>query len=172
MKNLNQIKKEIKILGYYQIFGGVFGIGLIATQLFGIGSIILIKILLAPFLFSIYAGSQCLKGRRNLLSISKLNQVLQVISFSLGGIGYTYHSGIFFSFGIENTEEITFNWSLGLSSISFELNSSGETSHTLFNIVAFYLVYRIGKYEDRIEELKELGQNNELNLNEHLIEDN
>jgi len=176
MKTLKQLKEEIKILGYYQLIGGLIGVGFVIFQLIGLGStnsdlvaIIIMIILLFPYILSIYAGNQCLKDSKNQLSISKINQALQVISFNLGGIGFTYHSGIYFSLGINTTDEFLFISNFGLSTINFQLSSSSEISFILINLIAFYLVYRIGIYENRIEEINEIMGNDRLDLDEHLI---
>ena len=171
MKNLKKIEEEIKILGYYQVAGGIVGIGFLIFEIIGIlgqdskklEEFIVYIIMITPFLLSIYAGIQCIKDKSNKLLLSKINQALQVISFSLAGFGLTYCSGVYFAVGIDLTNDFMFKFNFGLSSVNLEFNTLSKSSFVLVNVIAFYLVYKIIGYEHTIEEYKN------LDIEEHLI---
>lgn len=169
MESLKQVEKEIRILGYYQLIGGIIGIGTIALSFIAIERIIFLVIMVLPFLLSIYAGTQCLRNKSNKLFISKINQTLQVISFSLGGFGFSYCAGVYLGIGIDTTNDFIFKFNFGLSTINFTINSLSETSFILTNLVAFYLVYRIGRYEDFLDDIKEKMEKEKLDIEDHLI---
>lgn len=167
MESLKQVEKEIRILGYYQLIGGILGMGTIAVSSIVIERILFLVIMALPFLLSIYAGTQCLRNKSNQLFISKINQALQVISFSLGGFGFSYCAGVYLGIGIETTNDFIFKFNFGLSTMNFTINSLSETSFILTNLVAFYLVYRIGQYESFLDEIKEKKE--KLDIEDHLI---
>lgn len=102
-------------------------------------------------LFSIYAGKACLDLKSNCLLLSIINQTIQVISFSLVGYAFTYHSGIYFSLGIETTNDFLVSFDFGLSTFSFAINSDDETTFIAVNLIAFYLLKIITDIKEKID---------------------
>ncbi len=153
----NDIKSRIKGLAYYQIAGGVIGIGLtiwlIAQTAIVTGLAILIFILAAGlYTFSIYCGQQLLKGETKTgLKLSVFNQALQTINFAVLGFAFKFVAGLLFSIGIDYTNDFKFNFNFSLCEFQFNINSDKEMATIGINIIAIYLVYYINKLQQEIE---------------------
>src|SRR4051794_7907039 len=99
---------KLKVLGYYQIVGGIAGLAItiyLIAQTATITGLILLLYLIALGLysFSIYCGTQVLKSKKHSLNISLINQYLQLISFAILGYGFKYISGLLLSVGVDLT---------------------------------------------------------------------
>lgn len=179
MKNRTQVETEIKYLGYYQIIGGVIGIivaVMAVVNSINAGFFTLMKFpiyifLCLPFVFSMYVGFRCIDRKPNRLKLSKWNQVLQVISFAIGGYGFTYFAGIHFGVGLDLTDNFVFNYKLGLSMFQFNINQNAHLSYVMVNLFALYLVYRIIRYEEFFDLEKERNRLSTFDVDEHLISD-
>ena len=151
---MNNITKEIKYLGYYQLIGGVIGLGLIIYQLINTplkGSNIVVYILLnSLFLFSIYAGKLCIDNHKKCLLISKINQALQVISVGLMGFSYMYVAGIYLNVGVDLMAEDWLQLGGGVSSVELAYSSTKEKAFVMVNVIAFFLIARIIKLENKL----------------------
>ena len=142
---------KLKILGYYQIIGGVCGIGLTTWVIMTLNStelllLILMLMPLALYIFSVYCGVLLLKRNIEGLKYSLINQYLQLLNFSMLGITYQYTSGIFISAGIDLTEVLRFNFNAGL--LAWKVAISTADAHKFivnFNFVALFLVFFIEK---------------------------
>jgi hypothetical protein len=153
-----QLSTKIKALAIYQIIGGLVGIGL-TFYLLGGQPVSLLLLLIFLFIFglytySIYCGIILFKDARKGLKRSKLNQLLQVISF--GGFGYAYQflSGIYLLIGADFTESFTFNFNFGISSSwKVSINSNDPTLLLNVNIVAIFLVVFIDKAQQKLKSL-------------------
>lgn len=167
MKTQNNLKSKITILAYYQIVGGAIGIvflvWIIATTFPIPGLSILLYLFMALFFgFSIYCGWLLVEKRIETgLTLSKINQILQIFGIAFGGFAYEYVSGFMLSPGInlENGTNFTFNFSLSKFELFF--NSSKDFARVEFNLVAIYLVYFINKLQDAIATQKTLGVSND-----------
>jgi len=131
--------------------------------------LLLMILIYLPFVFSIYAGYQCINDKQNKLLVSKINQVLQIISFNIIGYAFTYHSGIYFSIGFDTTEELMFSFKFGISNIFISLHGQSESSIVLINVIAIFLLSRIMKYENLIEDKEEEIMNDGQYLDEHMM---
>lgn len=157
---MRKIRSDVKLLGYYQIIGGIIGCGTFLLLYFSNFSLIntfgssLMLLFVLPFSFSIYAGYCCLKLRENSLFVSKINQVLQFMKFSIAGVTYQYAAGIHCYIGIDTTNEFLFIFNAGISSFSLNINSSTNTTFVAVNIVAWFLLYRIFNMEQQLEILE------------------
>lgn len=170
--NHKQVEKEINTLGYYQLFGGIVGMIIVAVSIsiFIEGGQILTMIALTlPFFLSVYAGMQCLNKKQNRLFISKINQALQVISINLVGFGFTYHAGIYFILGFDIIESFLFDFELGISTAAFNYKTFEEVSFIKINLVALFILYKIYTYEKFYDQEKEEIGKNEGHLDEHLL---
>lgn len=145
MKNKTLI---IKILGIYQIWGGIMGIGILVLGLVSISktestdrmtiyfSIASIAFLL--YCYSIFSGIILIKREKVIHSF--VNQLLQIISFSILGYGFTFFSGFYVSTGINlSTGDFLLKWGLSTWEISF--NSYPELSQIHINILALLLIF-------------------------------
>lgn len=88
------------------------------------------------------------------LKLSKLNQLLQLISFWGFGYAFQYLSGIYFLIGVDLTESFSFNFNTGISSSwKIGINSSDPTLLLNVNLVAIFLVVFIDKAQQKLKGL-------------------
>lgn len=148
---------KLIVFGYYQIVGGVIGIGITIWFLLGLVSFNwLLLIIVVPafflFLFSVYCGFLLLRKNSRGIKLSLLNQYLQLISFAFTGYAYQYASGVFLTIGIDLTESFNFLFNMGISSWELNINTDSPTIALKFNLVAFYLIIAIEKIKKQIAE--------------------
>ncbi len=156
---LNKDQKIIvKNLGYYQVLGGATGAGFAIYQLMQLESIntttkFLYLYCLIVCAFSVYGGKLLLEGAyKKGLQCSLLNQVFQVLNFTLSGVSLKFVAGIMMSIGIDFSEtfKLVSNFSLSEHLLSFNID---DTSVIIsINIVAILLVYLIDKIQKEVEE--------------------
>lgn len=156
----NEIKTRVKGIAYYQIIGGIVGV-VLAIFLFSKVVIItgfvvvFFACIITLYSFSVYCGWALLKGEIvKGLSFSKINQVLQVINFSVLGFAFKFVAGFSVSIGINVTNDFTFISSFSLSEFKLNINRDKEIGEVYINIVAIYLMYIIGKIQDKIGKIK------------------
>ena len=144
----------LKIIGWLQIVGGIAGLGLIAYLMTKTGTIngaiLLIFLLgLGLFGFSIYSGKRLLTDtdKKTGIILSIINQVPQIIQWSLLGYALTYASGVQLAIGIANAS-LSFGFSI--SGFKMAINSDNEF---LFR-VNFAAIFVIGILGDILAELK------------------
>ncbi len=177
MRNLEKVKNQIAALGYYQLFFGIIGVVILIFRLanaivdgstIGVAQTIIFVILSVPFLFSIYAGLQCVNEASTRLLVSKINQALQVVSVNVAGFHLASAVGLSLFVGLEfSLHGIGFfgNFEF-IPNVSFMINGSEIPSFVSINLVALFLVYKIRKYEKIFKQEKaEKG----LDISEHLI---
>lgn len=141
-----------KLLACYQIIGGLIGIGLILWILISVHiqfalQYIALFVAMLLYSFSIICGVALTKNKKNSLSHSLINQILQIISFSIGGYGFQYISGFHISFGIE-LGYTAFLLKYGISSWQIEFNSKSainEVHINVFSILIIILIERLMK---------------------------
>jgi hypothetical protein len=177
MTQVLKARDKILILGLYQIIGGLIGIGLSILLLVRVlnqgpnngETVFMLMLISMPFLLSLYAGYSCIKNHSNKFLISKVNQAFQVASFSIAGTAYTYYSGAHFSIGIDTTLNSIFDFKLGLSSFNLEFNSGSDNYVVYVNLIAFYLLFKIMKYEELMDEVSEKYVGNQSYLDDEFI---
>jgi hypothetical protein len=98
IKDIEKIK--LQALSYYQIVGGIIGIGLVilsfaqANRITGL-VVVIFAFAIGLFSFSIFCGQQLLKGNiKKGLKLSTINQILQIIHFTILGFRFNYIAGI------------------------------------------------------------------------------
>lgn len=108
MKKTNKIL--IKIIGVYQIIGGLFGLTLIFRQSFSyiFWNFIYFVFIFGLFAFSIISGIYLLKTKSLLKGIkySIVNQALQLIQFEILGLGLYYVAGFYLALGFSDTPQL------------------------------------------------------------------
>ena len=155
---MNSLKIKMKALAVYQIIGGLVGIGL-TFYLFGRQPVSPLLLLIFLFIFglytySIYCGIILFKDVRKGLKRSKLNQLLQVISFWGFGYAYQFLSGVYLLLGADFTESFTFNFNVGISSSwNIGINTGDPTLLLNVNIVAIFFVVFIDKAQQKLKNL-------------------
>lgn len=134
----------VKVISWIQIIGGIIGLGLIAKVLLNtetINGVMLLIFLtgLSLFIFSIYARTQLLSRDNKKLGItlSILNQVLQLIQWNILGYGLSYSSGAEVLIGFYGVS-LNFSASL-LSSFDMSINSDGD-SFIRLNIIPIIVI--------------------------------
>lgn len=155
-------KTKLKGLAYYQIAGGVIGIGLtiwLTAQIAIFTGLLLLILILAIglFLFSIFCGQQLLKG--NIvkgLKLSSFNQILQTMNFAIAGFAYKFIAGIMLTVGINYTSNFNFEFNFSLPTFQFNINQDNELLTFGFNIIALGLVFFIDNLKKKIETDKQL----------------
>jgi hypothetical protein len=100
------IVAKLKILGIYQIAGGVVDLCLVVWVISGLTLTtsllsILLLVVIGFYAYSIYCGTLLLKKNTSGLNHSLINQFLQLISLSILGVTFQYNSGVFASVGFD-----------------------------------------------------------------------
>lgn len=144
MKNHNLYCKALSI---YQIIGGLFGIcmmiWLIMTiQLQGVLHYIFLLFAFLLYSYSIFSGVMLLKNKS--LQLSLINQLLQLINFSILGYGYKYTSGFYITAGL-NLTNYNLIFKSGLSSWEFNYGTISELSEVHINVIALSLIILIDR---------------------------
>lgn len=156
------IEDRMKILGFYQIAGGFYGLyGIIRpfVQEASLGGLMILFYALGfgLFGFSLYCGNLLRKGKLNGLKLSLWNQLLQVVQFSISAISFGYYSGIRLSIGFDWTNLFLPDWAFGLS--GFEIRYAlSETANLFFiiNLVPLIIIYLLNNLEEKIEQRKRI----------------
>ena len=151
-------KIKLQVLSYYQIAGGILGIGLIIRLIAETetvtGPLLLIFATgIGLYSFSIFCGRQLLTGKiKRGLKLSTVNQILQILQFALLGFAFQYVSGIMLTVGIDLTTGFNFKFNLNLSMLTITINREKELLKVGVNIIAIFLVFFIDRLEDKIEQ--------------------
>ena len=159
MENLisKETEADLTKLGIYQIVGGALGLLFIVWNIyrteFFTGLVILIYFfVLLFFAYSIFCGVLCLKPKKNALTHSLINQILQLIGFAFMGIAYKYIAGVYFTVGLDLTDAIQVGFGAGFSKLNFTFNIDPDRLEVDFNLIAFILIYWIDKLMRKIKE--------------------
>ena len=150
---------RIKRLAYYQISGGILGVLVLIFALFQVETLDLqvigVFILASVFFsFSIYCGLLLTNTNYVLgLRLSKINQLMQVFSFNLFGLGVKYISGICLGFSLEDNSEFFIGLNFSLSTFEILLKSSPEEISVGVNLLAVYMIYYMISIESDLEKI-------------------
>lgn len=143
-------------LSAYQLFGGILGIGLALRLLPQLGALStsgygLLALAIGFYTFSIAAGAVLFRNRRSGLTLSLINQALQVISLSASGFAYQYVAGFKIGLGIFFVPLWQFKLQFTLSSFQFMLNAAGVGAYIGINVVALGLVYLVERLREELK---------------------
>ena len=154
--NVRDLKPKLKALSIYQVIGGVIGLGsivyLVATT--NPLSILLIPIILVAvglFGYSIYCGILLSKKQLSGLKHSKINQLLQVVHFTLFGYAFQYVSGAHLSLGLDLTQVLNFKFNFSLSTWQININTGEPDMVVSLNLIALFLIVFIDKAVQRLK---------------------
>lgn len=157
----DNLKSRLKALSYYQIAGGVYGIGniiwVLATNLISMNLLLILAIFI-PFTilnsYSIFVGQQLLKGKiENGLKYSIINQALQVFYFELFGYAYKFVAGIGVIFTIDYTDDLLLRTTFSFPTSQLSINLNGDLVIIGINLIPLFLIRFIIKAREKIEEL-------------------
>ena len=152
------MKDVLKYFGWYQIAGGVFGIGMILWVILQSGvinnlTVLIIVLTLAFYSFSIYCGSLLIKGETGKgINLSIINQILQVFHFSVLGVTYKYVSGVLLAIGIDYTTDFIVKFDFSLSAIDISYYSNGDDLIVMTNIIPLVLIGYLNKVQSTATE--------------------
>jgi len=167
-KNITtETKNELSKLGLYQIIGGAIGILLALWLLYNTSDItqwvaVLIIVMFLFFCYSIFCGILCLKAKETALTHSFINQVLQILSFSIIGYSFTYVAGIYFSIGFDFTESFKLTFGVGVSSIKISLNINPEITRFEINIIGILILIWVDRLIRKIKQERSLRENTDF----------
>jgi len=157
---------KLKALAIYQIIGGAAGL-LSTLWLFSTYSqlsallLLLVFIAIALYGYSIYCGILLFKNTVQGLKLSKVNQLLQAVSFAVVGYAFQYVSGIHLSIGINLTEGFVFKFEISLSTWKINVNTGDPNLFIMVNVVALFLISFIDKM---LKQLKAAAAEEQLAL--------
>lgn len=148
----NQTKDKVRILGYYQLIGGILGIFLWIRMLVNLAELtgldfLFVLMIVGLFSYSIYAGLMTIKFKGNWILHSQINQIIQIFNISLLGYSFYYISGLGLYFGFDLTQNFLFKFHFYISACNLAYNSSSDTIIVEFNIIAIAVLYLISKLE-------------------------
>jgi len=110
MKDENFYQK-IKAIGWFQLLGGIVGIGFMVQFITRLPTIngsgfLVVLIGLGLFLFSAYVGGLMIKkgNEKRAIILSIVNQSLQIFQFQMLGFGLTYSTLLSFTIGYKPPE--------------------------------------------------------------------
>ena len=148
---LKNIPASHIFLAIYQIAGGILGIGVILwlikinTSSFSGMQFVLLSLASALYIYSVFCGILLIKGNRNGLNQSQINQCLQLVSIFIFGCAYQYYSGIFFYVGFDLTHAFHFRWKAGFSTFQMNYLNNNESIFVSLNLIALALIFFIEK---------------------------
>ncbi|MBS1523661.1 MAG: hypothetical protein JST50_21845 [Bacteroidetes bacterium] len=162
-------KIKLRVLAWYQIVGGIVGLGITFWLIFRVGQvnslmILIILFALALYAFSIYSGRLLLIDKYSKgLRLTIINQALQVLQFAMMGYGYLYVSGLMLTVGIKVENGFTFDFNFALASTWNMSIASSETAFNIsINLVAIYFIYFSNKLKSTIEKEKASYEEQEI----------
>ncbi|MFI5407174.1 MAG: hypothetical protein ACHQ1D_11785 [Nitrososphaerales archaeon] len=167
-KNITtEIQNELSKLGLYQIIGGAIGILLVLWLLYKTTDItqlvaVLIIVMSSFFCYSIFCGILCLKSKETALKFSFINQVLQIIGFSIMGYSFIYVAGIYLLIGFDLTESFKLTFGVGVSSLKISLNSDPEVTRFDINIIGILVLIWVDRLSRKIKQERSLRENTDF----------
>ena len=150
MKKQERKITRTDVLAAYQVFGGIIGLVLTAyllttVQQFHFILLFILFIAICLYSFSIICGIFIFRNLLTGLRLSRINQLLQVFSFSISGYAFKYVSGIDFSIDLDFKNALNFTFNLATSSWKIMIEGDPSTALISINIVAIVLVIFIEK---------------------------
>lgn len=163
------VKQDLKIIGWYQIIGGLSGFIIVAKGLsngiyYGNIDKFLYSLVSLFFLFSVLSGWFCIRANKNAIAFSTINQYLQVIYFSSKGTTYCYLAGAYIVAGFDITESFHIFFDYGLAKIQLFFNSEPELIFFAVNFPALLFIYWLNrlrkhvKFEISLNEADSIGE--------------
>lgn len=154
-----QFSTHYKILGVYQILGSILGFLLLFHSLYqqGWSVVQLLALDIALFLFCLFSlicGLLCLKLNEIALSLSTINQVLQLFGFGVGGFIYIYTSGVNLSISLDFTHQLMVNPKIGVSKMLLQFNNTSGNSFIEINVIALAIIVWIDRVQQKIKNYK------------------
>ncbi|WP_301929355.1 hypothetical protein [Ferruginibacter sp.] len=152
-----QTELNLLKLGLYQVIGGVAGIIVFIWlfyrgQVFTLLAFVPYMFVLVFFLYSIYCGILCMKVKKAALTHSFINQLLQLVPFTVFGFAFKYVAGIGIMVGFDLTHTINFTFDADISSFAFGSINDPADFVIEINLIALVLVIWIDKLRTKVHE--------------------
>lgn len=171
---IKNTKTTILILGIYQIFGGLIGLGVTAYLALGTGTIngamlLIFTIATGLYLFSIKSGTVLIrKDYKRGLIYSMVNQIIQILSIGVGGYKFDYSSGAKGKIGINFTNGFNFNFDIGITSeFNMSINVDNTEYFLYINILAIFILKVLNDiYKEKFSTKSIENKDNFYNSNE------
>jgi len=162
------IVKDLKIIGWYQITGGLTGLfklvkGLVDGVQYSNADTALYSFVFILCSFSASCGWFCIRSNKKAIGFSFINLVLQSTVFSIGGISYCYLAGAYLLIGGSITDYFRIYFDFGLAKFQFFFGLKNQSDFIAFNLPALvflYWLYRLKKHvalEVAIDEADSIG---------------
>lgn len=171
---IKNTKTTVIIIGWLQLIGGIYGLGLVSNLMINIeslnGAILFILLFgLSLYILSIKAGYNLLVDENKKIGIilSIINYAFQIIQWKILGYGLWYSTGIETTVGIK---VLSLHFDLKLTSPSFNMSisTSKEEFYFLVNLFAIFLI--IVLIDVFKEKNKEKKLNSDIEMTENSIE--
>ncbi|MDE3212871.1 MAG: hypothetical protein KGM98_06525, partial [Bacteroidota bacterium] len=151
------IRTDLNKLGIYQVAGGFLGMVLLIINLISIPHLIaqnglFVLLVLLFFSYSIYCGILCFLKKGSALGHSLVNQLLQLLNFTIGGLLFGYSAGIFISIGLDLTHFLDFSFDAGISRFVSLYSPRLNQLEISINLVALAIIYWIEKIKKRVRQ--------------------
>jgi hypothetical protein len=132
---------HLKIVAIYQIIGGILGLMVagFTVEISVLYNLIFFLFIICFFLYSILCGIVLLKNRSLGITLTVINQVLQIVGFAILGYAFKYVSGISFTILIDLSEN-TFFFNLGLSEWKILLMGHSDLSNVSINLIPIFII--------------------------------
>lgn len=146
-----ETQKKIKAIGIYQIVGGLIGFIVIATASFSTPPDKLVYLILPGLLllgFSIYVGKQTYEQNKNSLSLTIINQLIQLLGIYIGKYGFEYVSGLSLGFTVDLSDKLLIGVNFHLSTLNYRLGLEPEKYFFSFNFVSIAIIYYTEKIKN------------------------
>lgn len=145
-RTYDRVLIKIKLIGLFQIIGGILGIGVFAWLASVTENVNFFLILLYIFIVSLYAysilcGIMLFRKPVTGLRLTFINQVLQILQIAVLGYVYKYLSGFGLVMGFDLTNNLQFSFNFEFSSFLIHWGSGEETLFIKINILAILLAY-------------------------------
>ncbi len=158
----NSDRKIFNVIGYYQIIGGIVGIGLSIYSIItktNIPTINYIFFIVAFVLYSFCLTSGLFLLKEKLekgIKLTLINQILQSIQFSISGYSFIFVGLINVFVGIDYTNDFLFKLDFTLTKYLFTISQKNEVIVVGLNLIPILILFYIKKIETRIKLEKEL----------------
>ena len=150
-------KNQIRAIALYQIIGGILGIALTLWVMFG-GEMFVDQMALriglfasGLFIFSILCGRMLFRNQKRGLTLSLINQLLQVVYFSFGPYAFQYVAGLRIGIGVDMVEGWVFKFRLALSSFHFSIGTDLGQKFIGVNLIALLLIFWIERLMEKVK---------------------
>jgi hypothetical protein len=149
-------KSDLLKIGLYQIIGACFGLLLILWLLCGkktltAPEVIMTFIGMIPFSFSIFTGYQCLKMKERVLTLSYINQRIQLVGFNILGFAFIYAPCIYVYFTVDLTDNLKFLVNAAIFGYRIDFHTQSRDIAININLIALIALVWLGRINDRIK---------------------